>query len=67
MPTPRLLRLKVMAVRVFAVEVVILGSELTILDLFVIELIWTHNISPPSPLQIIPLHIDPPKKPYDLR
>ena len=37
MPPPGLLRPKVMAVRVLAVEVAILGSELTTLDLFVTE------------------------------
>ena len=37
MPPPGLLRLKVMAFRVLAVEVAILGSELTILDLFATE------------------------------
>ena len=35
MRPPGLLRLKVMAVTVLAVEVAVLGSELTILDLFI--------------------------------
>ena len=37
-PPPGLLSLKVMAVRVLAVEVAILGSELTFLDVSVTEL-----------------------------
>ena len=45
MPTPGLLRLKVIAVRVLAVEVAILGSELTILDPFVTEHFFTNRIS----------------------
>ena len=44
---PALFRLKVMAVRVLAVEVAILGSGLTSMDLFVVELFFTHRISPP--------------------
>ena len=45
-PSSGLFRLKVVAVRVLTVEVAILSSELTILDLFVAEL-FTHRVSPP--------------------
>ena len=49
-----------MAVRVLAVEVAILGSELIILDLFVIELFYTsYKHSTPADR--------PTKKPYELR
>ena len=47
MPLPGPLRLKVMAVTVLAVEVAILGSELTILDPFVTDLFLANHISPP--------------------
>ena len=48
-----------MAVRILAVKVAILGSELTIVDLFSLNF-FTHRVSP-SPLQI-----GPPEKPYEL-
>ena len=47
MNPPGVLRLKVMAVRVLAVEVAILGGELTILGLFVRE-IFLHIVKAPQ-------------------
>ena len=48
MPPPGFLRLKVTAVRALAVEVAILGSEFTSLDLFVTER-FLHIVKPPPP------------------
>ena len=50
-----------MAVRVLGVEVAILGSELTSLDLFVTELFYT-SYKPPSPCVDSPLPADRPTK-----
>ena len=47
MRPPGLLRLKVMTVTVLAVEVAVLGSELTILDLFLTER-FTHRTCLPT-------------------
>ena len=50
MPLPGLLRLKAIAVRVLAVEIAILGSELTSLDILVSELSHASYMSPhPTP------------------
>ena len=51
------MKLEVMAVRVLAVEVAILGSELTPF--------FTHRIGPSADSP--PPQVGPPRKPYELR